>query len=285
MRVRLIGIALCLLNLPSLQAGNPVTYTSADSLEVVKLLACVEDKDASPLFFANKFLGRPYVAHTLEVNGSNENLVVNLRQFDCTTLVETAVALSITAKEKKKGFADFCRNLQNIRYRNGKICGYASRLHYFSQWIDNNSEMRIVEDLGRDGKYPFVARQSIDLHYMTHNPQFYVQLKDDKNELEKIGLYERDASGGEVCYIPKNLLKLGKDKLQVIHDGDVLALVTSVDGLDISHVGIAAWKAGKLHLFNASSLKGKVVLDSKTLYEYQKKRASQLGIRVIRLCH
>ena len=44
---------------------------------------------------ARYFVGRPYAASTLE--REPERLVVNLREWDCTTLVESAVALARTA--------------------------------------------------------------------------------------------------------------------------------------------------------------------------------------------
>ncbi len=85
------------------------------------------------------------MAHTLECN-DKEQLVVNIRELDCTTLVETAAALYITHKNGGRTFGDYCKTLENIRYRNGKANGYSSRLHYFSEWIDNNCRTGIAED-------------------------------------------------------------------------------------------------------------------------------------------
>ena len=56
-----------------------------------------------PLFFARKFIGIPYVAHTLEVN-DDERLVVNTRQLDCTTFVETVTALTLCAYNKEYSY-------------------------------------------------------------------------------------------------------------------------------------------------------------------------------------
>lgn len=118
---------------------------------------------------------------------------------------------------------------------------------------------------------------------MSTNPQYYKQLKNDTAMVAKIKEAEMRISGTAVNYIPKSLLNNGKDLLGDIKDGDIIALITNKKGLEISHVGIAVWKNGKLHLLNASSLKHKVILDTQTLYEYQKTRKSQLGIRVIRV--
>ena len=47
---------------------------------------------------AKFFLDVPYVANTLEIEP--EGLVVNLRELDCTTFLETVYALSMTAKSQ-----------------------------------------------------------------------------------------------------------------------------------------------------------------------------------------
>ncbi len=276
----LIAILSILIAFPLQLKADDITYQKEDSTEITRLLNVKGNH--SPLYFAKKLLGRPYVGQTLEINGDREQLVVNLRELDCTTLVETSTALAL-AEKNDRTFAGYCNTLKQIRYHNGKISGYASRLHYFSQWISDNVAKGIVEDIGKNGGFPFTAKQEINLFFMTQNPQYYRQLKNNKELCKTIGEQEKSINGTTVNYIPKNLLNLGKDKLGCIHDGDVIALVTSKAGLDISHVGIAIWKGNKLHLLNASSLKHKVVIDNQSLYEYQKKRQTQLGIRVIRL--
>lgn len=276
----LTAILLALTALPLQLKADEITYQKEDSAEIAVLLSAKGTH--SPLYFAKKLLGRPYVGQTLEIN-EEEQLVVNLRELDCTTLVETSAALALAEKNNERTFAGYCKALKQLRYRNGNISGYASRLHYFSQWIADNVAKGLVEDIGKSGGFPFTAKQELNLSFMTKNPQFYRQLKADEDLRKEIGKQEKSINGTIVNYIPKNLLNLDKTKLSCIHDGDIIALVTSKDGLDISHVGIAIWKGNKLHLLNASSLKHKVVADSQSLYEYQRKRQTQLGIRVIRL--
>lgn len=275
--------AMLLVSAVAFGGNGGVDYTAGDSALVVRLLGEAKGKAVTPLFFAKKLIGRPYVGHTLEVNGNDERLVVNLRELDCTTLVETATALAMAARKGEATFDAYCRCLRLIRYRGGVNSGYASRLHYFSQWIDDNCRKGIVEDIGADGSFPFTARQTINVHFMTSNPKYYRQLDGNEAMQKEIAKYEAEINGRTASYVPKSLLSLGRDKIGCIRDGDIIALVTSKDGLDISHVGIAAWKNGKLHLLNASSLQHKVVLDKQSLYDYLKPRGSQLGIRVLRL--
>lgn len=266
-----------------------LTYTSDDSVRVVRLL---EEAGRQPegtdwtLFFARKFLGTPYVASTLEVN-RQEDLVVNLREVDCTTLVENVVALTLTVGEPHPDFAAFCRNLERIRYNGGVMDGYASRNHYFSEWIESNERLGLVEEVHGDsgeGYRPFVGVQVLDLNYMSTHPAAYPMLKGRPDEIRHIRDNERRMEGKTVRYVPASWLNRGKEVLgDAIHDGDILAIVTRKKGLDTSHLGFAVWKGGRLHLLNASSIHKKVVLEPMTLWQYMKKHPSQLGVRVIRL--
>lgn len=265
-----------------------VTYTRADSLKVMQLLEAGKQQPPGtnmPLFFAGRLKGIPYVAATLEVN-DEEELVVNLRQLDCTTLVENVVALTRTVRRLRPSFASFCRELETIRYMGGVRNGYSSRNHYFSEWIESNEDLGIVKEVEGDAAYdyfPFTAEQTLDLHYMSEHPDKYPMLKGKPDEIARIRANEQRAGGKTVRYIPVGLLGKGKDVLSAVRDGDILAIVTKKDGLDTSHLGFAVWKDGRLHLLNASSIHKKVVLEPMTLSQYMKKHPSQAGVRVVRI--
>lgn len=274
---------------PPLRAQIPgVTYTPADSLRVVELLretAAQKNGTNLPLFVAERLKGVPYVGATLEVN-PQEQLVVNLRQLDCTTLVETVVALVRTARSGSTDFGAYCDELRRIRYADGCMDGYASRNHYFSQWITSNERLRVVREIRGEaaaGYHPFVATQQLDLHYMTTHPGNYPMLKSDTLMQQRVRRAEQACSGQTVRYIPRRLLDEGREGLGCVHDGDILAIVTRKDGLDTSHLGFAVWVEGQLHLLHASSIHKKVVLEPATLRAYMDKHPSQLGVRVVRL--
>lgn len=64
--------------------SDNVHYSRTDSIMICRLLAeaeTVPDTENIPLFFARKFLGRPYVAHTLEIF-DKEHLVVNTSELE-----------------------------------------------------------------------------------------------------------------------------------------------------------------------------------------------------------
>ena len=119
-------------------------YTKSDSIKVESLLkeaqsVKLKNQQERVMYFMRKFYGIPYVAGTLDKN-KKEQLVVNLRELDCTTYVENVVALSLCLKDKQYKFGEFCRKLSFIRYRKGEGIKYTSRLHYFTDWINDNTK-------------------------------------------------------------------------------------------------------------------------------------------------
>ena len=267
--------------------AQPATYTRQDSLRVVELLE-LGAKEASKgqksltLFYARQLMDRPYVGQTLEVNGKDEQLAINLQSLDCTTLVENVCALALTTSHGSKRWEDYLKWLRMLRYDNGKINGYSSRNHYFSQWIQSATRQGLVREIEADRS--ITVPMKLSLTYMSSHPNSYPLLKVDMEERRLIAEMEKRVSGATVRYIPKERVGDSRDVLNCIHDGDILAITTNRAGLDIAHVGLAVWgKDDKLHLLNASSIHKKVVLEPMTLYDYMQEHTTQTGIRVIRL--
>ncbi|MBR2016799.1 MAG: DUF1460 domain-containing protein [Prevotella sp.] len=260
--------------------------SESDSIKICNLLE--ESKRYSQAddvvsYFAKKFVGIPYVANTLEVN-DEEQLVVNLRQMDCTTYVETVVSLALCVQNGQFTYQDYINALRNLRYRNGVIDGYGSRLHYFSDWIDNNENMGFVKEV-QSPNPPFSAIQVLNLDFMSKHPHSYKALRISPYLVEEIRETEINLNGKKMNYIPKSSLANTSLLRKVIRNGDILAIVTNVKGLDIAHLGIALWRKDGLHMLHASSKQGRVVEDNNTLRTYLNGNKSFLGIRVLRLTH
>lgn len=255
-------------------------YTSRDSAEVVRLLRSDTGKN-DVLFFARHFIGRPYVAHTLEV-ADPEKLVVNLRGLDCTTLVETVCALAMTKRQGSDKFADFCENLERLRYWGGRRDGYRSRLHYFTWWMHDNMDKGIVEEVS-DPTH-FIAPVEVRNNYMSSHADKYKILAAHPAWVSDIAALERKYNGPDGFYLPERLTNLSRQQLQCVEDGDIVAIVTTKAGLDYSHLGFAVWgKDGKLHLLNASMVYKKVVEDVVMLHDYLARYKTSVGIRLLRL--
>ena len=269
-----------LLLIVSGQLSAQVTYQRADSLELCQLLQqATLQQDV--LSLARHFLGRPYVPHTLEVNDP-EQLVVNTRQLDCTTLVETVTALTLCARRGQHTWTDYLNMLRTLRYRQGKIDDYTSRLHYFTDWIDDNSAMKFVSEI-QQPRPPFTAVQRVAVDYMSQHPQSYRALKEHPKFVSVISQQEKALTGRSYRYSPKRAVRNTRLLRQTIHDGDIIAITCNKKGLDIAHLGFAVWRKDGLHLLNASQLHKKVVEEPMTLYAYLQKHPSHMGIRVIRI--
>lgn len=265
--------------------AQQVEYRVEDSVLVVRLLSEASERPVDlprTLWFGQQLEGCPYVAHTLE-EGRNEHLIVNLRGLDCTTFVETVCALSLCDARNERSFADFCHWLRQLRYRDGRIGDYTSRLHYFVQWADDNERMGLVTDVLSETEDAGLATQVVDISYMSQHPDLYKHLRANPQLVPVIRQQERAEQGKRLRYVPKSRLAESSQRLNYIHSGDILALVTRKAGLDTTHLGLAVWKNGRLHLMHASNLKKRVLIDPTTLFDYSQGQRSQLGIRVVRL--
>lgn len=263
---------------------SQVEVTPADSALVVSMLSRAKTErngENRMLYFGKQFLGTPYVAHTLE-SGNTEHLIVNLHELDCTTFVETIAALALCDAHDERTFSDYCRRLSTLRYRNGKMGDYTSRLHYFTWWGEDNERLGLVKSI--QSPEVFTATQTINISYMSQHPNLYKHLRNNPQYIKKIATYEAATNGKKYSYIPKRLVGQPQSSaLGIIKDGDIISILTSKPGLDTQHIGIAFWRNGRLHLMHASSLYKKVVMDPKTFYDYQQKQTSQIGIRVYRV--
>ena len=267
-------------------------YSASDSITTEQLLSkaiSLPPKTCLTVFFGNELAGLPYRSGTLEKNYvgrggcGQEQLIVNTREFDCTTFVETVLALARTAERGKHSFNDFCNNLQAFRYQQGTIADYTSRNHYFSTWIDNATSSSIMYEVVPTDK-ALCRKRKLNIHYMTSHPERYHALQGERNEdyLRKIKQMEQRQNMKEVTYIPKNVLNNPRNLLSFIKDGDIVAIETSKEGLDTSHVGIAVWSSdNRLRFIHASSAYQKVV--TSPVYTYLKKQKHAIGIRILRL--
>ncbi|GAA4454731.1 hypothetical protein GCM10023189_21590 [Nibrella saemangeumensis] len=226
-------------------------------------------------------IGRPYVAHTLD-RSPEEKLVVNFREFDCTTFLETTLALALgwhelSDKQNLNQYDElFQKNLTRIRYRNGVINGYASRLHYFSEWLMDNERQGLIHDItGEIGG----IQVSKPVSYMTACTWKYPKLS-DSTVYRQIAQCEAAISQQSFWFIPKKQIRAIESRLK---DGDIVMLTAARTGLDMKHVGFVVWQNGRPYLLHASSEYGEVMITKQPLADYVQANKSFSGIRVARL--
>lgn len=230
------------------------------------------------LKYGREFLGTPYVAHTLEAEGE-ERLIIHRSGVDCTTFVEYVLAESLippTEHEEDSGEA-FAEHLRSIRYRDGIIDGYPSRLHYITDWINNGIKHGFLRDItARHG----TDSLTLSLSFMSSHPEAYRQLAASPADVERMRNIEKALSGTVIRYLPKE--KLPDRGVPYIQNGDIIAITTDIPGLDIAHIGLACYQQGELKLLHASSSAQQVVITSGSLAQWLKRNQRFTGVRVIR---
>lgn len=219
------------------------------------------------------FLDTPYVAKTLE-KGNTETLIVNLRGFDCTTYVENVLAFGMMVQNEQSDFGNFTENLKTIRYRNGILDGYPSRLHYFTEWISNNQKKGLVTDI--TAELGGVSQKKA-INFMGTHRELYPFLRLDENYEAMLAL-EEELAQENLCILPQDQIE---NQEHLIQSGDIIALATSIKGLDVTHTGFALKHNGRIHLLHASS-SGSVRITQEPLADYLKKVKSNIGIIVAR---
>ena len=273
-------LVFCYLSVTPAWAQTPrCHYTREDSITVERLL---KSGKSDVLYYARQFLGLPYVAHTLELYPDDERLVLNTRELDCTTYVDVVAALTLCARRGETTFGQFVHHLHQQRYWDGKCDGYPSRIHYFSDWIRDNSRLGYVSEVQQPTP-PFAAVQTVNVSYMTTHPDAYVALKRHPEYIPVIAKQEKDLTGRKYRYIPTAQVRNTELLRQTVHDGDIIGIVTTAAGLDIAHLGIAVWHDDGLHMIDASSKHKKVVEETVTMRQYLEGRKNAVGIRIVRL--
>lgn len=228
--------------------------------------------------------GTPYVAGTLDAYlrsnrraSRREPLTLSLSRFDCVTLVEGCLGVArAEAHQESPSWNRFGREIERMRYRGGERIGYASRLHYFSEWISDGEARGLVRDIGPGlGAVDDVR----PLRFMTEHRSSYPALKDER-VLREIAALERRLDERPRRLIPRDRIAAVAEQIQ---SGDVLAFATSIPGLDVSHAAFAYRDAADtLGVLHAPLSGGVVEIARAPLAEYVAAITRCTGILVAR---
>lgn len=271
-----IMVAISAVSAPAIGPGQiRFRNEDADTTKINRLLGQLRELDGNvnPSQVGRMLLDTPYAAGTLE--GDGEMLTIDMEGFDCTTFAETVLALTITARERRDSWRDFAYNLEKLRYRNGTLGNYASRLHYMSDWVIDNNHRGIITDVTtRIGTSRSMLKT---LDFMSRNRTLYPALADQET-YEAIRDRENGFRSHNIPYLSANASMNAS-----FREGDMVMLVTKKDGLDVTHVGFITMIDGTPHLLHASSKAKKVTIEKMALPEYLRRSPQTAGVRVIRL--
>ena len=281
-KILVLALVMCQMTFSSqLCAQNAMDAQSkAKYAKISKVLLENNHKSVPELMViaAKQMLGTEYVAGSLEL--VPEQLKVSLVETDCILFVETCMAMAMNAKKGYDSPDSLCAYIQRTRYRNGIVDGYASRIHYTSEWIRQGEGRGIFEEITDVLSADNLSGQRFS--YMSKHSSAYKQLKDSPAEVARIAKMEDYLNSFSDYYvIPKADVKKMEHLLK---DGDILGFNSSVEGLDIAHVAIVYHKEnGQVGFIHASQGDGKVVIDEKSIHDYVNSRKSNDGIRIVRV--
>jgi hypothetical protein len=164
-----------------------------------------------------------------------------------------------------------------MRYRDGRRLGYASRLHYFSEWILDGEKRGLVTDVGRELGG---AEDTRPLRFMSEHRARYPALADER-VLREIEGHERRLDRRPRLVVPSKRIPEVVGRIQ---SGDVLAFATEISGLDVTHAAFAyRGKDEILRVLHAPLSGGVVEITRATLPEYVAAIRRCTGVMVARV--
>ena len=280
---------------PRLISKSPITEPhkrsteniATQKLEYQRLMQSLGDRPLSQLpidkvlqTVSAKFLGATYREGLLD-QGDAEKLFISLTEFDCVLFVETVLAFSRNLLSPNSSYENFVENIQTVRYTDGKLDGYCSRLHYFSAWIRDNQKRNIVRDRTAElGGIPL----NKTLNFMSSNWQKYPRLKNNEANRQCILAMEKQIAlemrSHPLRYIPSSKIR---SIYPLLKAGDIIAVTTDIQGLDTTHTGFVYPTSNGLGLIHASP-SGKVKV-SPDLQRYVEGVDHAIGIMVASPIH
>jgi hypothetical protein len=221
--------------------------------------------------------GTPYLGNTLELSDDQEVCSVNLVGLDCVTLYETSLCVARMLRHGASTPQALLDEVRLTRYRDGKLDGYLSRLHYTSDWIFDNERKRVVKNI--TPALPGAIRMDKRFDFMSTHPSSYRQLKANPSLVAKLAEIEAQISLRKPWYVPNDHVAAAEPQLQT---GDIVGIATSAEGLDCSHTGLVYVDDRQVRRFlNASSAHKEVVLGER-LSDYVAKYKKNVGIMIAR---
>lgn len=204
-------------------------------------------------FFAHVFFNKksPYLADPLGEGERGEISKAPLYRFDafdCTTFVETVLALTLASSPE-----DFRIRINQIRYKDGVI-SYQTRNHFSSlDWIPNNIKNGFVKDVtgAIAGKHTKWSQTWIDKGEW---------LKRKGPQYEGMSLEFKPALA-QLPYISKEDILASSELVERIPSGSIFHVIRPNwdlkkaigTQLDVSHMGFLVREQGVLYMIHASN--------------------------------
>ena len=244
---------------PHVVAGTRQRFEQARSL-----IQSLPVNEAMPRL-AEFFLGSPYLAMSLDQPGL-EQLRLDLVSFDCMLFVEQLLA-TVSAES----FDDFVERTRQLRYRNGEI-GYCTRQHYFHDWVSSAQAQGLLE---KAPVWSGEATRDLPLNFMSSHRAQYPALQ-SQDLFDCIRAREQGRRIKQ-HYVPLRDLEAA---LPSVESGDIFAVATRVDGLDVSHTGLLVREGSRVDAIHAAP--GRGVMRSRSFARYIRSVPDAIGAVIVR---
>ncbi|MEM6732116.1 MAG: N-acetylmuramoyl-L-alanine amidase-like domain-containing protein, partial [Myxococcota bacterium] len=142
-------------------------------------------------------LGTPY--DDTPQSAGPETLEVRVDKLHCVSLVEYADALARCLWRESPTSSCFLGEVEQTRYRNGEMSNYASRLHYFVDWLGDNQKRERLRRLDRELTAVSIREP---FFFMTRHPHSYPALADQDTRAAIVAA-EKRLSHAEHMYVPR----------------------------------------------------------------------------------
>lgn len=250
------------------------------------------DLQSLALAFCDERLGQgtPYVPGTLEPKSVPlhpedyvEPLVMKFNGVDCTTFVEymSAAILGRVYTPTDPNDSIMKRFVTALRYRQAVRGNYATRKHYFSEWITDNEAQGLLHEV--TASIPGAKKRKKTINYMTTHREEYPQLAASDSLTRAIKRVEEQLSAETTYYIPSGQIH---KVYKYLREGDIVVFVSNSKGLDVFHCGFIWWpdpEYNEPQLLHASSTERRVTIGRFALADYAQAIPSCQGIRILRL--
>ena len=257
-------------------------------------------------YFSDALLNKPYILGGLGegVDGTfDQDPLYRMDGFDCLTFVETVISLALANNR-----FEFAKCMDQIRYQDGQR-SFATRNHFTSlDWNINAQKQTFLQDItnqlkDKNGKpVAKIAIATIDKAAWYKNlSEKQLKLKNSNENTQQELLEKLKQTGNQfvpvkasIPYIPLTTLFHNQKKpnqfiFNQIPDGAVVEIVRPGwdlrkkigTCLNVSHLGFAIRKNGKLFFREASSVQHKTI--DTPLAEYLKKAIDSPTIKGINI--
>lgn len=285
----------------SLASFSANAQTASDTLEVEALLqreSKLLDLSSRLALMSELLLGRPYLKNGPLGEGANaeydQDPLYRTDGFDCTTFVETMIALARSYTPD-----DFLDQLTQIRYQNGNI-DFVSRNHFVEiDWIPNNEKAGFFKDITQDS-FPILktalASQTISKKqwYQAMTLNQLVIPSATTGELSE-RLTKLQSEGKNFADVDSDLRYLKKENMGLIEAFAAPAVLNIVRELKdakgspvkmVTHQVLLIEVEGKLRVRQASSKADTMRVIDQSLAEFQQSlmaSSNTLGVNVLKI--